>query len=134
MQVQPYLFFEGRTEEALEFYKRALGAEVTAMMRFKESPEPAQNPPGSAEKLMHASFSVGGASIMASDGRCSGSASFDGFALSVAPPDQATAERWFAALSDGGSVMMPLGPTFWSPCFGMVRDRFGVMWMLNLGG
>lgn len=132
MQIQPYLFFEGRTEEALGFYREALGAEVTAMMRFKESPEPQHNPPGSAEKVMHASFTVAGNTIMASDGRCSGAARFDGFALSLMPRDRATADRIFGALAEGGEVVMPLEKTFWSPAFGVVKDRFGVTWMVNL--
>lgn len=133
MMIQPYLFFEGRTEEALGFYRDALGAEVTALMRFREGPEPEHIPPGGAEKVMHAEFTVAGARVMASDGRCSGTAVFDGFALSLAPRDAAEAERWFAALAAGGAVVMPLAKTFWSPAFGMVRDRFGVMWMINLG-
>ncbi len=131
MPVEPYLFFEGRAEEALEFYRAALGAEVTALMRFRDNPEPEHNPPGAAEKVMHASFSVGGSTIMLSDGRCAGATRFDGFALSLAPPDQATAQRWFDALAAEGAVVMPLGQTFWSPCFGMAKDRFGVTWMIN---
>ncbi len=132
MQLQPYLFFEGRTEEALAFYQAALGAEVTALMRFRDSPEPAQVPPGSGDKVMHAAFTVCGSTIMASDGRCSGAARFDGFALSLMPPDAPTAERLFAALAEGGQVVMPLGRTFWAAAFGMVTDRFGVTWMINL--
>lgn len=134
MPVEPYLFFEGRTEEALDFYRTALGAEVTMLMRFSENPEPEHTPPGAGTKVMHAGFTIGGSSIMASDGRCSGASSFDGFALSLAPPDEATAQRWFAALAEGGAPVMPLVKTFWSPCFGMVKDRFGVTWMINLQG
>ena len=132
MQIQPYLFFEGRTEEALGFYRKALGAEVTAMMRFRESPEPQHNPPGSAEKVMHASFTVAGNTIMASDGRSSGAARFDGFALSLMPRDRATADRIFGALAEGGEVVMSLEKTFWSPAFGVMKDRFGVTWMVTL--
>ena len=133
MRVQPYLFFEGRTEEALDFYRRTLGAEVTMLMRFKESPEPPNPqmcPPGSAEKVMHASFRVGETEIMASDGRCAGTANFQGFGLSVTASDDAHAERLFEALSDGGQVQMPLSKTFFSSSFGMVADRFGVVWMV----
>ena len=133
MEVQPYLFFEGRCEEALEFYRGALGAEVTALMRFQECPDPmppGMLPPGAEDKVMHAVFRVGGATVMASDGRCSGQARFGGVSLSVSVPDEATADRFFAALAEGGQVQMPLGKTFFSPRFGMVADRFGVSWMV----
>jgi PhnB protein len=133
MLVQPYLFFDGRCEEAIEFYKQALGAEVTMLLRFKESPEPPQPgmvPPGSDEKVMHSSFRIGGATVMASDGMCNGKPSFQGFSLSVTARDQAEADRLFAALGDGGKVQMPLAKTFFSPRFGMVADRFGVSWMV----
>lgn len=133
MQVQPYLFFEGRCEEALEFYKKALGARVEMLMRFKESPEPPPQgmcPPGSGDKVMHASFSVDGAPMMASDGRASGKPSFQGFSLSLSARDEAHAKRMFGALAEGGEVRMPLGKTFFSPAFGMVADRFGVPWMV----
>ena len=133
MQVQSYLFFDGRCEEAVEFYRRALGAEVEMLMRIKDSPEPPSPgmvPPGSEDKVMHASFRIGDSTVMASDGRCQGQPSFQGFALSLSAADQAEAERLFAALSEGGQVQMPLGQTFFSPCFGMVADRFGVSWMI----
>ena len=134
MPVEPYLFFEGRAEEALEFYRAALGAEVTALMRFRDNPEPGHTPPGAEDKVMHASIRIGDSTIMLSDGRCAGATRFDGFALSLAPPDAATAARWFDALAAEGAVVMPLGKTFWSPCFGMARDRFGVTWMISLPG
>jgi PhnB protein len=130
VHVQPYLFFDGRCEEALEFYKRALGAEVAMLMRFKESPEPAMNPPDAGDKVMHASFRIGDTTVMASDGRCQGQPSFQGFSLSLTVADEAEAERRFAALADGGQVQMPLSRTFFSPKFGMVADRFGVSWMI----
>jgi PhnB protein len=133
MEVQPYLFFEGRCEEALEFYCGALGAEVTALMRFRECPDPmppGMLPPGSEDKVMHAALRIGGATVMASDGRCSGQARFGGVSLSLSVPDEATADRFFAALAEGGQVQMPLGKTFFSPRFGMVADRFGVPWMV----
>jgi PhnB protein len=133
MQVQPYLFFEGRCEEALEFYRKTLGAEVQMLMRIKDSPEPQKPgvwPPGSENKVMHMSFRIGETTVMASDGRCSGKPSFQGFSLSVAAPDDAEAERRFAALADGGQVQMPLTKTFFSSRFGMVADRFGVSWMI----
>jgi PhnB protein len=133
MQVQPYLFFDGRCEEAIEFYRSALGAEMTALMRFKDSPEPHEPgmcPPGSDNKVMHASFRIGETTVMASDGQCMGKPSFQGFALALTAPDAAKAEQLFAALADGGQVQMPLTKTFFSSHFGMVADRFGVGWMI----
>ena len=130
MQVQPYLFFEGRCQEALEFYRRALGAEVTALMRFKESPDPQMVQPGSEDKVMHASFRVGETTVLASDGRCGGHPSFQGFALSLTVANEAEADRLFGALVEGGQVIMPLTTTFFSPRFGMATDRFGVSWMV----
>ena len=130
MQVQPYLFFDGRCEEALEFYKSALGAEVQMLMRFKDNPEPQANPVGAADKVMHTSFRVGETTVMASDGRCQGQPSFQGFALSLTAQDDGEAERLFAALAEGGQVQMPLAKTFFSSRFGLVADRFGVPWMI----
>ena len=133
MQAQPYLFFEGRCEEAVEFYRRALGAEVTTLMRIKDSPEPhppGMIPPGSDNKVMHMVFRIGDTTLMASDGRCSGKPNFQGFSLSLDAADDAQAERLFTALADGGQVQMPLGKTFFSSRFGMVADRFGVSWMV----
>ena len=133
MQVQPYLFFDGRCEEAVEFYRKALGAEVTMHMRFKDSPEPPQPgmvPPGAENKVMHASFRIGDTTVMASDGRCLGRPSFQGFSLSLTASNETEADRLFAALGDGGQVQMPLTKTFFSPRFGMVADRFGVSWMI----
>jgi PhnB protein len=129
MPVQPYLFFDGRCEEAVSFYRDALGAEVTLLMRFKDSPEPPQPvmcPPGSDEKVMHASFRIGDTTVMASDGPCQGRPSFQGFSLSLTVPEEAGAKRLFATLADGGQVQMPLRKTFFSPCFGMITDRVGV--------
>ncbi len=133
MQVQPYLFFDGRCEEAVEFYRRALGAEVTMLMRFKDSPvphEPGMVPPGSENKVMHSSLRIGDTTVLASDGRCSGQPSFQGFSLSLTGPKEAEADRLFAALADGGQVQMPLAKTFFSSRFGMVVDRFGLSWMI----
>jgi len=131
MQLQPYLFFDGRCEEAVEFYRRTLGAEIEMMMRFKDSPEPPPNAtPDNADKVMHTSFRIGDTKVMASDGRCQGRPSFQGFALSLTARDEAEAERLFNALGDGGAVQMPLAKTFFSPRFGMVTDRFGVCWMV----
>ncbi len=132
MQIQPYLFFDGRCDEAVEFYRRALGAEVTMLMRFKEMPDPQPGmiPPGAEDKVMHASIQIGETTVLASDGHCQGQASFQGFALSLTAADEAEAKRLFAALSDGGQVQMPLGKTFFSSQFGMVADRFGVSWMV----
>jgi len=133
MKVQAYLFFDGRCEEAIEFYKRTLGADVQMLMRFKDSPEPAQPgmvPPGSENKIMHASVRVGEEVVMMSDGHCNGTPHFDGFGLSLTVATERDAERTFGALSDGGKVQMPLAKTFFSPRFGMVHDRFGVLWMV----
>ena len=132
-QVQPYLFFDGRCEEALEFYKSALGAKIDMLMRFKDSPEPPQPgmcPPGAENKVMHAAFRIGDTLVMASDGRVGGKPEFKGFSLSVNAATEAEADRLFAALGKGGQVHMPLGRTFFSPRFGMVADRFGVSWMV----
>jgi PhnB protein len=133
MQVQPYLFFDGRCEEAAEFYRRTLGAEITMLMRFKDCPEPSKPgmvPPDAAEKVMHMSLRIGETTVLCSDGHCLGKPDFQGFALSLTVADEAEAQRRFAALADGGQVQMPLGKTFFSPQFGMVADRFGVSWMV----
>ena len=130
MQAQPYLFFDGRADEALAFYQKVLGAKVEMLMRFKENPEPAANPPGSAEKVMHCAFRVGDTQVMASDGNCGGKANFQGFSLALSVRDVPEAKRLFAALGEGGQVQMPLSQTFFSPSFGMVADRFGVSWMV----
>jgi PhnB protein len=114
MRVQPYLFFEGRCEEALEFYRRALGAEVEMLMRFKDSPDPGSCTAGTEDKVMHASFRIGDSTLMASDGRCQGQPSFQGIALSLTAADDAQAERLFAALAEGGQVQVPLEKTFFS--------------------
>lgn len=135
MQVQAYLFFNGCCEAAVAFYKQALGAEVTMLMRFKDSPEeppPGVVPPGSENKIMHTSLQIGDTTVMASDGCSQGQPTFQGFALSLSVPNAAEADRVFAALADGGQVQMPLDKTFWSPRFGMLTDRFGVSWMINV--
>ena len=133
MQVEPYVFFDGRCEEALEFYRKALGAEVTMLMRFKDCPDPEarrMTPPGGENKIMHARLRVGDAAVLASDGRCLGRPTFQGFSLSITAANDAEAERLFGALADGGQVQMPLAKTFFSSRFGMVGDRFGVSWMV----
>ena len=130
MQVQPYVFFDGRCDEAVEFYRRALGAEVTMLMRFKDSPDPTMVPAGAENKVMHASLRIGESTVLASDGRCEGRPSFQGFALSLTVPNEGEADRLFASLGHGGEVQMPLTKTFFSPRFGMVADRFGVSWMI----
>lgn len=133
--VQPYLMFAGRCEEALEFYKSTLGAEEVMLMRFRDAPE---KPPegqlaeGWEDKVMHCGFRVGESLIMASDGCNSNNAGFSGFSLSVTMPDEAAARKAFGALSEGGEITMPIDGTFWSPCFGMVTDKFGVGWMVTV--
>lgn len=136
MHIEPYLFFDGRCEEAVEFYRKALGAQVLMLMRNSESPEPAPPemlPPGSENKVMHVSLKIGETTVMASDGRNSGAPDFKGFSLSISAADAAEAGRLFNGLADGGQVQMPLAKTFWSPLFGMVTDRFGVGWMVSAG-
>ena len=133
MQVQPYLFFNGRCEEALTFYRDAVGAEVTALMRYKECPDtppPGTLPPNSANKVMHAAVRIGETTVLASDGHCQGQPSFQGLSLTVSVANEAEADRVFNALADGGKVTMPLGKTFFSPRFGMLTDRFGLGWMV----
>ena len=132
MSIQPYLFFEGRCDEAIAFYQKAASAEVQMLMRFRDAPAEAQqnSPPGNADKVMHASLRIGRSVVMMSDGRCGGSPAFSGFALSLTVTDVAEAQRVFAALAEGGQVGMPLAKTFFSPQFGMLTDRFGVMWMV----
>jgi PhnB protein len=132
--IQPYLFFDGRCEEAIEFYRKTLDAEVTMLLRFKDSPEAhksgCQPPVGSENKIMHASLQIGASTLLVSDGRCGGNPKFEGFSLSLTVPNEAEAERQFKALSEGGTVEMPLGNTFFSPSFGVVTDRFDVSWMV----
>ena len=133
MTVSPYVFFDGRADEAIEFYKKALGAKVNMLLRYKESPDPntAQHmPPGTGENIMHAELLIGESLVMVSDGRCGGNATFDGFSLSMDLATAAEAERIFAALSEGGNVQMPMAETFFSPRFGMVADKFGVVWLV----
>lgn len=128
--LQPYLFFDGRCEEAIEFYRDALGAEVTMLMRFRDNPEPGACAPEDGNKVLHANLRIGDFTLLASDGRCEVKPAFQGFALSLTLPDEAQAERLFGSLADGGQVQMPLAKTFFASRFGMVTDRFGVCWML----
>ena len=136
MLVQSYLFFTGRCEEAIEFYRKALGAEVKMMMRFKENPEPMTEgcgPDGGSipgENIMHASLKIGETEVMASDGMGQGNPEFKGFSLSLTAASDTEAQRLFKALSDGGKVEMPMMKTFYASSFGMVEDRFGVSWMV----
>ncbi len=130
MHVQPYLFFDGRCEEAIEFYKQAVGAKVEMLMRFRDNPDKSMCTPGSEDKVMHASFKIGDTAVMGSDGRNTGNPKFEGFALTIAGKDEAEVDRLFNALADGGSVTMALSKTFFSPRFGMLIDKFGVHWML----
>lgn len=131
MQVQPYLMFDGRCEEALAFYAQALGAQTMVLMRFRDSPEPPSGEcaaPG--DKIMHSEFRIGETTLMASDGNAEGKATFQGISLALSSPDEAETRTRFDALTDGGTVVMPLTKTFFSPAFGMVNDRFGVSWLL----
>ncbi len=130
MQVQPYLFFDGRCDEAIEFYKKAIGAKVGMLMRWKDSPDKSMCTASNADKVMHAQFQVGETAILASDGRNSGQPKFDGFALTIAVQNEAQADQMFGALGEGGQVTMPMSKTFFSPRFGMLADKFGVHWMI----
>lgn len=134
MKVQAYLFFNGCCEEALAFYTKVLGAQTTAMMRFKDMPPSPETPisPEMAEKIMHANFTVGQTQIMASDGDCSDGSEHKGYALSISAKDVAEGKKLFdALLTDGGQVSMPYQKTFWAEGFGMLKDRFGVHWMVS---
>jgi PhnB protein len=132
MTIQPYLFFEGRAEEALAFYKKVLGAKNEMVMKYKDMPDPQPGsiPPGGENKVMHMNFEVGGSTIMGSDGFCGGKTKFDGFSLTYNCKDEAEAQKVFKDLSEGGQVKMPLGKTFFSPAFGMLADKFGLGWMV----
>ena len=132
MNVQPYVFFDGKCEEALEFYKSAVGAKVEMIMRFKEAPPEmqAQMSPGSKDKVMHAAFHIGDTQILASDGHCNGKPAFQGFSLSINAANDAEADKLFAALGKGGKVTAPMSETFFASRFGMVADKFGVNWMV----
>jgi PhnB protein len=134
MLITPYLFFEGRCDEAIEYYRAALGAEVRVLLRYADNPEPAQPgmlPPGTEQKVMHAELNIGNTSLMASDGMCTGKpVVMHGFSISLELRSDAEAKRVFEALADGGEVRMPLGPTFFATSFGMATDRFGVRWMV----
>jgi PhnB protein len=134
MQVQPYLFFDGRCQEAIDFYRQALGADVVMQMAFKDSPVATSQSPGQDDKVMHACVKIGSTEVFMSDGMCGGAPSFKGFSLSLLVKDDAEAARVFAALGDGGAVTMPLGKTFFATSFGMVNDRFGVGWMVLVQG
>jgi PhnB protein len=130
MHVQPYLDFDGHGDEALEFYKKAIGAKVTTLLRFKEAPDKSMISPGNEEKIMHAALQVGDSTVLMSDGRCGGKLNFHGIALSIWGKTEAEADKLFSGLSEGGRVTMPLTKTFFAPKFGMVNDKFGVGWMV----
>ena len=131
MQVQPYLFFDGRCEEAIEFYRRTVGAKVNMLMRWKDAPEKNDAcTPANQNQVMHAQVQIGDGEVMMSDGRGTGQPKFEGFSLTVSVPSEAEADRVFGALADGGQIRMPLDKTFFSPRFGMLADKFGVGWMV----
>jgi PhnB protein len=130
MHVQSYLTFNGRCEEAIEFYKKALGAKVEMMMRFKEAPGDHKCSPGTENNIMHSCLRIGDTAVMASDGMAQGNAEFKGFSLALSAKNEAEADRLFGALAEGGQVHMPLGKTFFSPRFGVLADKFGVGWMV----
>ena len=129
-QIQPYLFFNGRCDEAVAFYRQAAGAETIMLLRYKDSPDPGMAPPGMSDKVMHGNLRIGGSELLVSDGDGQGQPKFDGFALSLTVADETEAERRFNALKQGGEAIHPLSKTFFSPSFGMLKDKFGVMWMV----
>ncbi len=130
MQIDPYLFFDGRCDEAIDFYGKAVGAKAEMLMRYKDAPDQSMVTKGSENKVMHASLNIGGVRVLASDGHNKGNPKFEGFSLAITADGEPEAERMFNALSDGGEVTMPLGKTFFSPKFGMLKDKFGVQWMV----
>jgi|SRR5580692_11399703 PhnB protein len=132
MRLEAYLYFNGRTEEALAFYGRAVGAQTLSVMRFKDSPEAATTTPEWADKIMHATFRIGSSVIMVSDGVHAAPQTYSGFSLSIAADDAASGRKMFDALSEGGEVRMPWQATFWTSGFGMVTDKFGLPWMVNV--
>ena len=137
MQLTPYLFFDGKCAEAIDFYKSAIGADIVFMMQYKDAPEPlpeGMNSPELQDCVMHASFKIGDSEVMASDAPPGNHKGHNGFSLSITVADENEAKKTFAAMSDGGKVQMPLGPTFFSPCFGTLVDKFGVEWMVYVEG
>ena len=133
MQVQAYINFGGRCEEALAFYKASIGAEVSNLMRWKESPDPMMKAPaGYGEKIMNVTFKIGSTTLMADDGMGSEKIEYKGFTLAIEVADDAEAKRVFVALGEGGNVQMALAKTFWTSSFGMLTDKFGVPWMVNV--
>lgn len=137
VQVQNYLFFDGRCDEAIEFYGKAVGAEVTMRLTFGQSPVPVDQgrmPEANANKVMHAQMRIGDTEVMCSDGHCTGNAKFEGFSLAITVDKEADADKYFNALTQGGKVLMPLDKTFFSPRYGMCTDKFGVMWMVMVRG
>jgi PhnB protein len=130
MNLQPYLFFDGKCDEALDFYKKAVGAEPKMLMRFSQAPDRSMISPGSENKVMHAQVQIGDTTVLMSDGRCTGITNFQGFALTLTAKSENEADKTFNALADGGKVTMPMAKTFFSPRFGMLTDKFGVGWMV----
>ena len=130
MALQPYLFFDGRTEEAIDFYKKAIGADVEMLMRWKDCPDKSAVTPQNENKIMHASIKLGDDRILMSDGECHDKADFKGFSLTISAKTEADADKYFNALSAGGQVRMPMTKTFFSSKFGMLNDKFGIGWMV----
>jgi len=131
MLLQPYLFFEGRCEEAISFYQKAVGAKAGVINRFKDSPDPPIARPEMADKIMHAEIRIGDNVLLVSDGMSStGQPRFQGFSLSLQVADAEEAEKVFLALSVGANIQTPLTETFFATRFGMLTDRFGIGWMI----
>jgi len=131
MQIQPYLFFGGRADEAIAFYEEKLGARLVRRLRFKDNPDAAAPAPETiADKIMHAQIEIGGNVVLLSDGHGAEGPNFQGFALTIAASGAEEVDRLFAALTDGGAVVQAPQKTFFSPRFAMAKDRFGVLWIV----
>ena len=131
MQLNPYLTFNGNCAEAFKFYEKALGAKVVMMMTYGDTPAAKDCAPGMSDKVIHARMTIDGQVVMASDAPAGRYSTPQGTVLNLGVKEPAEAERIFQALSDGATITMPIGETFWAKRFGMLTDRFGTPWMVN---
>lgn len=133
-QLDSYLFFDGQCAEAMRFYERTLGGKLEPIMKYADAPDANACAPGAGDLVMHACLDLDGRKLMASDAPASHPAGkMGGFALSLNYASAEEARRTFDALSQGGSVTMPMQKTFWVESFGMLTDRFGTAWMVGGG-
>jgi PhnB protein len=131
MQLNPYLTFNGQCEEAFRFYEKVLGGKIEAMMPHEGSPMEQHVPPKWRSKIMHARLRLGDEVLMGSDAPPDRYQPMQGFSVTLGIQDPAEAERVFHALSERGTVQMPIEKTFWALRFGMLVDQFGTPWMIN---